>query len=382
MNEAANENEFLATFVAEVIAGCFQTQTNNIDLIRFPPRKTGGWLKTKSWLKEKLVRAAAARGFVYANGNQPAEIAQKLTRILSANSDFNDFYRLLGDEPSRKQAVKLLAFSVLGSDRIKLPQNRPEFWQAVARVDGDLLKKKNTIPLAANNWQLDLYDLQPLRMPITLHAHRLNILDTFLLEQYRYEKGGVRIAAEPGDTVIDAGGCWGDSALYFAHQSGPNGHVYCFEFTPANLEIFARNLALNPALESRITVIPKAVWERSGETVAYDDRGPGTALNGSVQPGSGPVAQTVKVDDFVRENSLDRVDLIKMDIEGAEPQALRGAEQTLRKFRPKLAIAVYHKWDDFITIPKYLDELNLGYEFYLDHFTIHQEETVLFARPA
>src|SRR5207247_2631007 len=124
----------------------------------------------------------------------------------------------------------------------------------------------------------------------------LNILDTFLLEQYRYEKGGIRIAAEPGDTVIDAGGCWGDSALYFADRSGPNGHVYCFEFTPANLEIFAKNLSLNPALEPRITVIPKAVWDRSGEPVAYDDRGPGTALNSSVQPGTSPVAQTITVD--------------------------------------------------------------------------------------
>ncbi|MEO6393799.1 MAG: FkbM family methyltransferase [Pyrinomonadaceae bacterium] len=381
MNETANENEFLATFVTEVIAGCFQTQTNNTDLIRFPPRPAGSWLKTKGWLKERLVRTAAARGFVYANGNQPAEIAQKLTRILSANSAFSDFYRRLGDEPSRRQAVKLLAFSVLGPDRIKLPQNTPEFWRAVARVDGDLLRQKNTIPLAVNDWNLDLYDLSPLALPITLHAHRLNILDTFLLEQYRYDKGGVRIAVQPGDTVIDAGGCWGDSALYFAHQAGPNGHVFCFEFTPANLEIFAKNLALTPALEPRITVIPKAVWDRSGEPLVYEDRGPGTALSRSALPGSGPVAQTITVDDFVNENSLNRVDLLKMDIEGAEPQALRGAEQTLRKFRPKLAIAVYHKWDDFITIPKYLHELNLGYEFYLDHFTIHQEETVLFARP-
>jgi hypothetical protein len=71
-----------------------------------------------------------------------------------------------------------------------------------------------------------------------------------------------------------------------------------------------------------------------------------------------------------------------MDIEGAELPALRGAEATLRAFRPKLAIALYHRLDDFIDIPAYLDGLGLGYAFFLGHFTIHSEETVLFARPA
>ena len=72
-------------------------------------------------------------------------------------------------------------------------------------------------------------------------------------------------------------------------------------------------------------------------------------------------------------------DFIKMDIEGSELQALVGAELTLRTHRPKLAIAVYHKADDLITIPDYLDGLQLGYRFYLDHFSTNAEETILFA---
>jgi hypothetical protein len=70
-----------------------------------------------------------------------------------------------------------------------------------------------------------------------------------------------------------------------------------------------------------------------------------------------------------------------MDIEGAELGALRGAERTLREFRPRLAISVYHREDDLVEIPRYLDGLGLGYEFFLDHFTIYGEETVLFAQP-
>ena len=71
-----------------------------------------------------------------------------------------------------------------------------------------------------------------------------------------------------------------------------------------------------------------------------------------------------------------------MDVEGAELRALRGAEMTIREHRPKLAISVYHQPEDIYSIPRFLAELGVGYTFYLDHFTTHGEETVLFARSA
>ena len=79
--------------------------------------------------------------------------------------------------------------------------------------------------------------------------------------------------------------------------------------------------------------------------------------------------------------SLPRVDFIKMDIEGAEIHALKGAEKTLRQFHPKVAISLYHSLEDFKTIPRYLDSLGLKYKFYLDHHTIYENETVLFGIP-
>jgi hypothetical protein len=65
--------------------------------------------------------------------------------------------------------------------------------------------------------------------------------------------------------------------------------------------------------------------------------------------------------------------------EGAELEALKGSEMVLRHFRPKLAVCFYHDLEDFWAIPRYLDSLGLGYRLYLRHFTIHPEETVLFA---
>ncbi len=94
---------------------------------------------------------------------------------------------------------------------------------------------------------------------------------------------------------------------------------------------------------------------------------------------SGPIT-ACSFSDSTQELCQKRVDFIKMDIEGAEPQALIGAENTLRKYRPRLAICIYHDVRHFAEIPNWINNLGLGYKFYVDHFTIHAEETILFAR--
>jgi FkbM family methyltransferase len=126
--------------------------------------------------------------------------------------------------------------------------------------------------------------------------------------------------------------------------------VFSFEFVPAYLAILHTNCDLNPALRDRIQAIPVALWDESSATVTYNDNGPGAR----VVSASGGVAQvrTHTIDSFVKEIGLKQVDFIKMDIEGAEWKVLRGAEETLRRYRPRLAIALYHRPDDFLVIPK------------------------------
>jgi len=83
-------------------------------------------------------------------------------------------------------------------------------------------------------------------------------------------------------------------------------------------------------------------------------------------------------DNFDNFRYPERIDLIKLDIEGSELGALRGAEKSLRRWRPKLAISLYHRPEDFFAIPLWLKSLDCGYRFYLDHYSIHHEETVLY----
>jgi hypothetical protein len=101
------------------------------------------------------------------------------------------------------------------------------------------------------------------------------------------------------------------------------------------------------------------------------------------QPFDGQSGETITttIDSFVNEKKLSKVDFIKMDIEGAEMSALEGGIETIRKFRPKLAIAIYHSLDDFFNIPNWILALGLDYEIFIDHYTIHAEETICFAKP-
>ena len=73
--------------------------------------------------------------------------------------------------------------------------------------------------------------------------------------------------------------------------------------------------------------------------------------------------------------------IIKADIEGAEMELLRGAEETIRRCRPVLAIAVYHKYSDLWTIPMWIHELDCGYEIYLRHSPKVFTDTVCYAIP-
>ena len=128
---------------------------------------------------------------------------------------------------------------------------------------------------------------------------------------------------------------------------------------------------------------PGRCGNESGVRLTFASRGSQTSVTRSAEPSGRTLeASTISLDDFAADRGIERIDYIKLDVEGAELKALRGAEGVLRTFRPTLAVAAYHSESDLIEIPSYLASLDLGYEFYLDHFSAGIPETVLFAGAA
>jgi FkbM family methyltransferase len=276
--------------------------------------------------------------------------------------------------------VSIIAYRLLGYKQVMLSRNNKEYWDAI-ETGNSLVDKKDTYDPHFMHFVLEKYDLRKIGFDIQLYFSGAGVAIDFILEQYAYKSGGKRIVSvEQGDVVLDLGACWGDTALYFAANTGEEGKVYSFEFIPDNIKIFNINISLNPNLKNQVELIKQPVSAKSGEVIYFVDNGPGSRIEYEPFEGQTDHAITVSIDDFVKKNNIEKVDFIKMDIEGAEPAALNGAIETIKKFKPKLAIAIYHSMEDLVNIPQWITELNLGYNLYLDHFTIHSEETVIFAK--
>ena len=158
-----------------------------------------------------------------------------------------------------------------------------------------------------------------------------------------YEIDEIKI--KPGDVVIDCGGHVG----FYTKLALSRGAelVVAFEPDPENYWCFRENLK-DEIADGRVKLIQAGVWDKKDKlTFFHSTSNPGAhgffRQAGAVAYDDVPVAP---LDDFVAELGLDRVDWIKMDIEGAEQRALNGAAKVLQRFKPHLAICTYHRVDD------------------------------------
>jgi FkbM family methyltransferase len=285
------------------------------------------------------------------------------------------------NEVDKKLLIDLVAFRFLGFNKIKLPRNNAWYWEQI-NIAKALADSTDTYDPKFLHFTLEKFNLNSIGYDVRLYFMYPGIVIDYLIEQYSYkinEKPIVKV--NEGDVVFDIGACWGDTAFYFASKAGSTGKVFSFEFIPQNIKLFELNKSLNPNLASQIEIIPYPISDKSGQEIYFKDFGPGSKVVSHPFEGQSGSTTTLSIDDFVKSRNLTKVDFIKMDIEGAEPYALRGAIETIKTHRPTLAIAIYHSLEDFVNIPNWILNLNLDYEIFIDHFTIHEEETVCFAKP-
>lgn len=290
-------------------------------------------------------------------------------------------YEQLESSSSKDLFIRLLTYRILSNKKVKLPLNNHEYWTQRKSINSLVSEDSNIIISPFHNWKLKKFNLKIGERDIGIFYTPMGVSATFFDKQYEYNQGQVRIKAEEGNCVIDCGGCWGDTALYFANEVGENGSVFSLEFIPSNLSILKKNLEINQELERRIKIIENPVWNSSNERLYFKDQGPASIVTNQPDEYITGEVDTISIDDLVLRNSLNKVDFIKMDIEGAELNALQGAINTIKKFTPSLAIAVYHNINDIYDVIHFIKEQNPHYSFYLGHYTIYAQETVLFAKP-
>ena len=313
------------------------------------------------------------------NGPRALEAArnvseQCLATLLQWPAEFQSAFERFADDASRELFLDLLAYRMAGHRHCRLPLDAPRHWAHRARAAALSIGPS---PISGPFGPMSRFLVEFGGESISLDAYPGNVAWTFLIGQYYFSRGTTAVAPRAGDIVIDAGACFADTALAFAASAGRDGHVYAFEIDAGNLLVARFNLAANPGLAPRIELLDQALGRECG-TLYLHGSGPGAKV--STEPSAHPV-QVTTLDTFVGQAGLARVDFLKMDIEGAEFDALLGARETLRRWRPRLALSVYHHVADLARIANWLAGLDLGYRLFLDHYTIHHEEAVLYALP-
>ena len=145
-----------------------------------------------------------------------------------------------------------------------------------------------------------------------------------------------------GDIIMDAGANVGILTMYFSKKAGPSGFVHAFEPDNINIAEMKRNFLLNPDMPANTRIYDQLLWNEN-TTLEFEEAGtPGSSAVWINDRSKVARKEAVSIDSWAATNHITRLDFIKMDIEGAEIQALDGARETISKFHPRFAIASYH----------------------------------------
>jgi len=176
------------------------------------------------------------------------------------------------------------------------------------------------------------------------------------------------------EVFVDCGAFTGDTLkIFYRYTKGRYARVYAFEPDRLNFQKFKKTI--ERSRWPRISVFNKGVYSSSGK-FCFSELGTVSSCISSGRKNE-IRRQFVRLDGFLKRD--EKVTFIKMDIEGAEIDALRGARRIIRQDKPKLVICVYHWPSNFWNIPLLIKELNPGYRVYLRHYSDYVDETICYA---
>ncbi|MBO4901313.1 MAG: FkbM family methyltransferase [Lachnospiraceae bacterium] len=173
------------------------------------------------------------------------------------------------------------------------------------------------------------------------------------------------------EVFIDGGAYIGDSSREFLlrYQTGEYYKIFLWEPDENNSVVIKKTLGEKCNYE----IIPYALWN-GRERLNFIGDGTGTSM---VTKQEGNVVNADSIDNI---HGNETVTFIKMDIEGAEIEALKGAERVIKTQKPKLAISIYHNPSHLYEIPIMIKSMVPEYKLYIRHHSDMESETVLYAR--
>jgi FkbM family methyltransferase len=198
-----------------------------------------------------------------------------------------------------------------------------------------------------------------------------------LTEVERRVNGDGERGVRPGDIVLDCGANLGTFTREALRAGAAT--VVAIEPAPENWACLLRTFA-EEIQSGRVVVYRKGVWDHDDQLLLNLSPG-GTGKDSVVfqygdQARGTVVVPLTTIDKLVSELKLDHVDFIKMDIEGAERNALAGARTTLRRFRPRMAISGYHRPDDTRKLPAVVGSIEPAYSMSCDECVLHENDIV------
>nr|WP_297705480.1 FkbM family methyltransferase [uncultured Butyrivibrio sp.] len=170
---------------------------------------------------------------------------------------------------------------------------------------------------------------------------------------------------EDGDFIVDCGMCEGETIVEMAKKCnyskiiGIEANEYAYNKAKMNLRDY-----------QNVELYMCAAWNQNGRQRFSAD-----GLSSKIENGDDYI-ETKKIDSILDGR---RASFIKMDIEGAERNALEGARETIMKYHPKLAICIYHQVDDFVEIPRIILAIDNSYRFCFRHYNSNMWESVVYA---
>lgn len=183
------------------------------------------------------------------------------------------------------------------------------------------------------------------------HTEDVRSAPNIIMTQSQYEPADAPFllaAARHSNVILDVGANAGYYALRFAHQGGPNCRVHAFEPVPSTFLRLSRNIEINQ-MTDRIVAHPFGFSRDSRSATIYLPAFSGNSAASLRDLHPSERSEKIEVplrrlDDFCKELQPERIDLIKIDVEGAELSVLQGGLQALRTYRPVIFMELLRKW--------------------------------------